>query len=225
MALQPALEGLVGLATDARLMRVSLRPYLPGSWDGLSIDHLTLGEERLDVRIERKRGKMNFWFRTKAKGPIAVSLQMLLPLGSVLRSRTVGRATTPLSGLVNAYADSPVVSFTLTGHEKGSVQYTEGVALEPGVVLPKQGFPSSGVRCLDERMDAGNYTLVLEGPDEQTCSVVLRDPAERIIQVRGAADWARQGERVLVTLDGQGPLQPTGYRRTRVSVELASKRQ
>lgn len=123
--------------------------------------------------------------------------------------------------MVCSYADSPVLSGTLRGSLKGSIQYSEGVALAPLVLLPRVGSPSQSVRCLEERIVGGAYELELEAPDGEGHTVVLLDPASRIISISGASRWHRAQDRVNIALDASGPLSVSGYRRSIVRAELA----
>ena len=220
MALQPALEGLAGISVDARLMRLILRPFLPATWDSLRIANIRVGETPVDFHLERKRGRMNFSLRTPDKAPLAVSLQVLLPLGSVVRLVHSGDRTTPVDRVVRSYEDSPTVAFTLKEDAKGSVEFLEGVSIEPLAVRPGPGSASVGLRCLEERIEGDDYELLLEAPAGREHGIVLRDPAGRIVAVKGASRCDRTGERVLVTLAKEEPLTAAAYGRSLVRVEL-----
>lgn len=220
MAIQPALEGLVGIAVDGRLMRLGLRPFLPATWDSLQVSNIRVGETPVDFHLERKRGRMNFSLRTPDKAPLAVSVQILLPLGSVVRTTHSGDRTTPVERTVRSYADSPTIAFTLKENARGFVEFTEGVSLESFTVHPAPGSASVGLRCLEERMEGDAYELLIEAPADRENVVALRDPGMRIIAVQGSSRWDRAGERVLVTLPRGEPHSSAGYGRSLVRVEL-----
>jgi glycogen debranching enzyme len=222
MVLQPALEGLAGICADARRMKLHLRPYLPASWNELTLERVSVGEAHVDASFERKPGKTTFSFHTDGKSPLAVTMQILLPLGTVVHSKTVDGKTTAMSVAIRTYADCPTISFTLKGALKGSIQYTDGVCLEPLAVHPKIGSMSSGVRCVEERTRDGRLELLLEGPDGRLCTAALRDPSRRVVAVEGAERWERNAERIVLTLNPQASLLATGYRRSVIRLQLTA---
>jgi glycogen debranching enzyme len=221
MIVQPVLEGLAGIAADARALRLNIRPYLPATWDFLRIDNIAVGETSVHLELQRLQGRIAFALRASTESPLAVHLQILLPLGSMVRSTTVAGRTTTLNLSVRSFADCPEIAFNVRGAVKGSIELVEGVALEPVPVHPRAGSASVSVRCLEERMVGDVYELLLEGRSDQDYEVVVQDPAQRIVSVRGAKAWTRTGERVTITLERVGDRSATGYHRSHLGFELA----
>ena len=56
MALQPAIEGMLGYEPDALKHQLSLKPWFPADWDTVSVKGIRLGDERISMEAGRHGG-------------------------------------------------------------------------------------------------------------------------------------------------------------------------
>ena len=67
MAIQPLLEGMIGLEVDAAKGVVKLDPQLPESWKRVSIRNVRVGKLKLHLKLEQKSGALHLTVRGPGK--------------------------------------------------------------------------------------------------------------------------------------------------------------
>ncbi|MGC9471525.1 MAG: amylo-alpha-1,6-glucosidase [Bacteroidales bacterium] len=74
MAIQPLLEGMLGLDPDAADHSLKFAPAFPPHWDTVSVKQIRVGAHRMDFRMEKEPGMITFHFTHK--GPRALHLDL-----------------------------------------------------------------------------------------------------------------------------------------------------
>ncbi|MFQ5793719.1 MAG: amylo-alpha-1,6-glucosidase [Candidatus Bipolaricaulia bacterium] len=177
MALQPAIEGLLGFRPDVPNHRLELSPHLPAGWEDVRVRNFPFGEERIDLTIDASLEMCRFSFRKSNEKPVQV---MFSPGWLGLRNvESVRIDDTEVDyELIETLSDRHVaVVFEL--HNEATVQVTYD--LEPQVVPPvpdpKPGDRSRGLRILDlEYPEPGIGKLQVEAPGgmEHTLEVLSK---------------------------------------------------
>jgi hypothetical protein len=203
MALQPLLEGMLGLRANALMKEVELRPWFPPDWNEARVENIRVGKSRLSFEMKKtRRGSPpeapashrsgwdaplahRFTFRAQGKN-VHVKFQPMLMLGTQVKEVRVGKKVVAKNKLVRSYADSPEVEFAIDASVTiVEILYSGGVGVVPPANNVRQGQSSEQLRILDERWDDGRYFLTVEGLSGQSYALQIIDPASSL---RSATD-------------------------------------
>lgn len=123
MAIQPILEGMLGLDIDALDARVSFRPYFPPDWNSAIVKNIPVGHRRLIFTMNREAGTTDFEFKIQAGKPLTVSFQPYLSLGTQILRMEINHLRTSLrKRKIFHYRDCPKVVFRLSKSTEYSIR-------------------------------------------------------------------------------------------------------
>jgi len=194
MVLQPALEGMLGLETDAGRNTVSLRPYVPPHWKRMDIRNIRCGKATIHVSIRQHPGRISYHV-TGTQGT-HLCIGPLLPSGAVITGIHIGSTSLrrPLP------TPAPEVRFTLRGRTTLTVVHRGGVALLPPAPTIEPGTTSRGLRILEETSDGTAYALEVEAPGAHSAALSIADPDNVLAETTDAAISSRERGVLSVTL-------------------------
>jgi glycogen debranching enzyme len=167
------LRGLLGVAPG------KLSPRLPASWDRLRVANLHDGGEVYDLDwVRRRAGKeiVETWTLTPRDALPATTVEPRLPLGA----KVVGRSSASWN--------------PRGGREPETVElrYRGGIDVVPVHEPLRLGERSSRLRILDERLEAGDYVVRIEGRRGRSYRLRVEGDASREIEVAipyGPGEW------------------------------------
>jgi glycogen debranching enzyme len=168
MVLSPALRGLLGLDFDAVHKTLRLAPHLPATWDRVRLHRVPFGDLRLEIEMVRNGGVL------------AISANASAPSTFCLTTQTSQRETR---------CEHPVRS-----HEQLTLPLP-GVEVELPEHLPEPGAATKHVKVVEEKADAHEFAIVLEGPAGTTQLLNVRRNRGNVTVEGGA----QSGSNVLVT--------------------------
>lgn len=153
MVLIPALRGMFGLSMDAATHTITIDPRLPAQWDRVTLHHLHLGDQLVDLQF--RRGPDGWEVRPQTRDHESVTLK-----SSVSGTR--------LNGDGSLKIPTPAVE---VGFDYGA----DGA-------LPLPGARTSMLKVLQQQEGAHTLTLLLEaqGGSTQTLFLRRRDPHMRL---------------------------------------------
>jgi glycogen debranching enzyme len=224
MVLQPLLEGMFGLKVDSLGRTLSFRPYFPPEWPTAEIKNIRVGNQAIELRMNREKGQTVFRFRSSTPRPINVQLQPYFPLGTRIDEILEGSKRSDKRTLIREYCDVPVVKFKLVNSAEVAFRHSGGVAVLPPIPILKKAQESSGLRTLEEKWTEREYILEVEGKAACRYSLLVFDYDQSIRSAQGAEMGRRSGEKLelLLTIDedkGSG-----SYGRKKVELILSRKR-
>jgi glycogen debranching enzyme len=202
MALQPLLEGMLGIEPDAIRRRLKIRPYFPPDWKKAEVLNVVVGRSTLDVRMSRDKGCTKYEFQLTEGKPMRISFQPYFSLGTNIQAVQIdARFLSGKTTFVKRYEDCPVVEFRVVSRAIVQCYHSGGVALVPPVPYPVPMQESQGLRVIDESREHTEYALTLEGMPGKTYSLDVVDPDTTIRSVRDGKVVKRVGERVTVAIE------------------------
>ena len=223
MILQPALEGMLGLKTDARASSIELRPYLPPQWKKFEVGNIRLGDCRVTVRVRRSTNETTFSFSvSSASGrkhwrAVQLTLQPVFPLGTQLHGICIDGKQEGRGRTVDNYQSCPTIRATMKSQLEVRFEHSHGVS----VVLPRPHFlsgeESKGLRIVGEEWSQDSYVLTIEGKAEEEYLLDVFDPSGSVKSVDGAVALARDGEYLTLSVSFLKST-VTGYARKEVKL-------
>ena len=225
MILQPALEGMLGLKTDARSHSIEMTPYLPPQWKEMDVRNIRLAEQRVTMKVKREIGETVFSFsvaslhKAKQSRTVRLILQPIFPLGTHLQQILIDGKLKGRGGTVDRYQSNPTIRANMKSHLEVRFKHSNGVSVVP----PKPQFvregESKGLRIVEERRNFNAYVLTLEGRAGEEYLVDVFDPSGNVKHIDGAVALARDGEHLTVSVRFPGTI-ATGYARREVSLSM-----
>ena len=200
MILQPALEGMLGLKTDARARSIEMRPYLPPQWKEMEISNIQLGDQRVRMRVKRTLGEtiFSFWtassHKSKHSQAVHLNLQPIFPLGTHLLEMRINGKLKGRGRIVDRPEFTPMIHTVMKSHLELRFKHCGGISVVPPRPHFIRGAESKGLRILEERWREDTYILTLDGKAGQEYLLDVFDPSERVKHIDGAVALVREGE-------------------------------
>ncbi|MFP4471151.1 MAG: MGH1-like glycoside hydrolase domain-containing protein [Bacteroidales bacterium] len=172
MALQPLIEGMLGLNPDAMGNSLTFAPALPAGWDHLTIDNIRTGNHSVNVEFSRRYDTYTYRFTKSSSEPLKIDFAPKLPDGTEIVSKKQ-------DGKLQRPGSRPSADFNFTLHDEAvlSFEVKNGIEAIPVVPEPKPGYESEGFRILDAMLDKHVYTINLQARTgaRETLSVYIND--------------------------------------------------
>ncbi|HEY6951837.1 MAG TPA: DUF4960 domain-containing protein [Bacteroidota bacterium] len=224
MAIQPILEGMLGLNIDTVNAAVSLRPYFPPNWDFTTVSNVRIGRRRLRVTMRRESGSTEFTFEISQGKPLTFSFRPYFALGTKIFKIEVNRSREPRRPVtIKQYGDCPIVVFKVSNKASVRFGHTGGVAVVPPVPRPLMMKRSQGLRLIREEWVRGKYVLTTEGQSGSTENLTVICEEDFINSDDGCFIEGRTGNCSTVRLSFPGL--PGSQRYERKTVALSTKLQ
>jgi hypothetical protein len=226
MALLPAIEGLLGLQTDAINNRIRVHPHLPGAWDTLTAQPVRVGPDAFKIAIERTDDSTRFVI-DRVAGSSAVQFELSLPFPrSVLvnldRDATSGVAIAEGERIVDHPSEKEAAVLATLTADTAIVVFRHSRyprVIEP-TPAPDPGAPTTGLRLIASEYRGDLLGVTVEGVPGRRYELSVSTPWP-IRAVRGVP-----GARVAVAGPGRSTIQFTIpgagdlYQRAELTLEL-----
>ena len=225
MALQPVIEGLLGLKIDAIKGIIEMRPYLPPHWPTLSVRGIRLGKMFLRMDIRRGNGETvySFYFhggneRSRGTRVPTLNFTPVLPLGTFIHEIWIGTKKRRVNFVVRDYRSLMPLNIRTDKRIKVRVVHNGGISVIPPVPNLRRGQESTGLRILDERWRANTYCLTVEGQKGREYLLDVKDYSSTIKRVEGAPVLSRDGDRLILVVQFKGNPDERAYERREIRI-------
>jgi glycogen debranching enzyme len=190
MALQPAIEGMLGYQPDALNHKLTLKPWFPADWDSVKVTGIRLGNEEISMEAGRhggmeagKQGFVNtFIFDKSGTDRLDVHFQPVFPPGSTIKKIRVNGLPAKDPGFRVTeqgwgFAD---FGFWLDSIATVEIYWEGGITALPVIYHPGPGDRSEGMRIINTSYSDKEYSITVEGlPSKQyELKVWAADPDE-----------------------------------------------
>ena len=194
MALEPAIEGMLGFRPDAVNHSLYLSPWFPMDWEKVDVNGLRIGNEIISMEAWRRggvvawrrggvvagrrgggeAGKLGedslfvsvYTFNKSSRERLDVHFQPILPPGSVVEKITVNGQPAREWGVRPSQQgwEIPEFGFWLDSTAVVEVTWHGGITALPLVSNPQPGDRSAGFRIISTSFADSSYTITLQGP-------------------------------------------------------------
>ncbi len=166
MILQPLLEGMLGIDADGGHHSLSLRPWFPANWSGVTVQHIRVGTSTVAFTLERSDGLTTLEFSLEGRSAVDIRLALRFPLGTYLDRVMVGRKRIAVESLLAQFGDAPTVGFRLTSTQRIEYHHRGGIGVLPDVSPLSSGSASLRPLVVEEQFIEGAYVLDVAFPIE-----------------------------------------------------------
>ncbi|MFO7617204.1 MAG: amylo-alpha-1,6-glucosidase [Bacteroidales bacterium] len=169
MVLQPAIDGMLGLKPDALNNEVSLSVNFPFDWDAVRVGNIRVGAHLFRLELTREPNRTDLVIKRIGDNPggvdgAALKVGLYIPLlkGAEVSEMIVnGIEINQLNYVLWQCGINWVDELTDEVHIE--VYHTGGVSVLPEVHHPRPGDASTGLKVISDRLEDGNYRVILEG--------------------------------------------------------------
>ena len=205
MVVSPVLRGLLGLEASGGGRLLTFAPQLPADWDRVAVSNVAVGEARVDLVLERRRGEetVTLTRRGSPAAPLRVRIAPSFPLDATVRSASVDGGALPTNAVRRGDGQRVEVELDATGTHRVVFRLDEGTGVYAPVEAARRGEESRGLRILRARAESGRLSLVLDGRAGRTYAVGVRGPRRPQAVAGVTVSAAPNGDsRLLVSFEG-----------------------
>ncbi|MFA7228948.1 MAG: hypothetical protein WC061_07930, partial [Melioribacteraceae bacterium] len=160
MVLQPVIEGLLGIETDALKYSLNLSPQIPADWNTLKVERIKLGETSVNIEMNRLNGKTIFNFSTNSVKPVNVNFSPAFALNTGFGSIKINGKLVTASQANNSSAN---LSFVLNKSAIVEIVHSNGISVLPHIESPRPNDVSKGFRILHDKIEGNDYIVEVQG--------------------------------------------------------------
>lgn len=164
MIVQPLLEGMLGIDADGGRHQLSLRPWFPADWSGVTVRGIKVGTSVVSFTMERTTTATTFEFTLEGRSAVDVRLALRFPLGTRVDDVMVGRKRVAVESILRTYGDAPTVGFRLASTMKLAYRHSGGIGIIHDMTPLQAGSTSRRPAIVDESFDGGTYSVRLGIP-------------------------------------------------------------
>ncbi|MCD4736068.1 MAG: hypothetical protein K8R53_08500, partial [Bacteroidales bacterium] len=154
MAIQPLIEGMLGIKPDAINKILEISPAVPADWDFYEVKNISIGQKLVNFKMKRKKNVLLYEYTSSNDDKIEIRFDPVLPKGTIIKKIIVNE---------ERYEGFPV-TFTLQKKARIELDYSGGISVLPYVPDPQPGDKAGGLRIISDRLDVGLYEIILEAP-------------------------------------------------------------
>lgn len=187
MAVQPLIEGMLGIEVDANLNTLALSPAVPVNWDHYKIENIKIGNNVLHYEMYRKDNEVAYLFNYTGDDELNIYFNPTYLEGASIQNIVFNNEPLSLKG------DDPYLAeLIITGHSILTITYQGGISVLPVIQDPKPGEKAAGVRVISATLKGDVYEILIEAPVYRAANFQLYSH-DKITAIKNATVKAEAG--------------------------------
>ena len=158
MAVQPLIEGMLGLEVDANLNTLKLSPAVPANWDYYKIENIHIGRNTLHYEMKRNGNKITYIFNYSGSDELKIYFSPKYLDGAIIRESIFNDQ--PLSWPI----ENGMIELKLKKPSKLTITYDGGISILPLIQNPQPGDKAAGTRIISATLKDKVYEILIEAP-------------------------------------------------------------
>jgi len=209
MIIQPAIEGMLGLKTDALLDELELAPRFPWRWENANVTSIRMNKTLVDMRMERSGTETNYLITSKGKSA-TVRFFPEFPLFTTISSVEINGKNVPYTTIERSESIClmPEEFRLKEGENRIVIRHSGGMAALSPVIHAVPGQDNSGVKVISQKADGGKLRIIVRGRPDSDYRIEIFS-AEEISDLKGAKVINRVG--MVSTIELKTPLSDDTY--------------
>lgn len=194
MILQSAIEGLLGLNSNALNNELTLSPRFPWDWNSAFVSNIRLNNTRISLKMEKGTSETTFIF-TRNGNSVKLDFSPSFPLFTEIKSVTINGRSVPFKILEQPESIRLLLDTIDFTDEKMtlSVFHEGGRAILAPTMYPVPGKETSGIKVLSQKRIGSNLLVIVEGKPGTTYQLKLFSH-DKIEEVAGGNISSGQGD-------------------------------
>ncbi len=183
MALQPALEGMLGLNADALNNELFLSPRLPADWDFIKVENIKTGNHFLNFRMTRTAEKIVYFLKHEGNSSLTVHFKPLFPSGTHISKVLINGEEIKFNIGEERQGAFIELNLNIVKNSQLEIFYKGGICVLPVKTNPKVGEYSNGFRILSTSFKDKVYKIRVQARSKQEETLQVYAPGENIESV------------------------------------------
>lgn len=197
MAIQPVIEGMLGISSDALNHSLTFTPRIPIEWNTCQVNNIKVGNNSIDFSMSKSDGKVSYLFTSKE--PVKIQFKPSFPCGAEIKEIKINGENNAINSETEKESVAVNTAFTTGKQTLVEITYKEGVAALPSIIYPEYEKPSSGFRILDQTLDDGVFDVQLQGRPGYSYSLKLYLP-DGYRKIEGATEIAKTSKNIYTAI-------------------------
>jgi glycogen debranching enzyme len=223
--LSSAVQGLLGLETEAQANRLKFSPHLPANWGSISVRNIKISGGNMEMTLTRVRTGLELEMENSGS-PVDLLWAPEIPFGAHLSGAELDGK--PVHALREEHAQDTHATLKFTvphGKSHCLIRYEGGVSLSVPPASPLLGEPSKQIKITSVAYNAASLVLDADVSRDALNSTIELRTDEKVLKVRGAkltlvSDGIYD---LLVDLPGNSTPAAGEYRHTEIVVDLLAR--
>jgi len=162
MAIQPLLEGMMGLDPDAAEHSLKFAPAFPPNWDTVRVEQIRVGAHRTDFRMEKKPGMITYYFTHKGPRVLHLDFSPGFPGNTKVMEVLVNGETVHTDTVSFPSGMRVNIPLKLRNRARVDIRYRNMAAVMAHLPEVAPGDSSGTFRIIDTEYMAGGMRVILE---------------------------------------------------------------
>ncbi|MCO6472768.1 MAG: hypothetical protein J5I57_03475 [Melioribacteraceae bacterium] len=185
MAVQPAIEGMLGLSPDAIIKKLSISPRIPFDWNFLNVSNIKFAEHSIDFNFQHSKNINRYKFSKKENVNIQISFTPVFPAGTKVEKVLIDGNEIEFNVFNKSQSVEINLSFDFGKQVEIEIHFQGGIGLLP--VIPKviPGRKTELVKIINSELIEDDFIISLEGKSKSDCELKLFSNFD-IVSIEGA---------------------------------------
>jgi hypothetical protein len=172
MILQPAIEGMLGLKTDALQNNLKLAPRFPWNWNSVHVSNIRMNKTLVDLKIEKSEHETTYYLTNKGN-PVSISFTFAFPFFTEVQSVEVNDKSVPFKVMHQSESIALLMNkFELKeGESKIVVKHHGGKAVLSPFIQPIPNQENTGLKVLSQKIDGQKLRIMVNGKPGKTYQI------------------------------------------------------
>ena len=178
MAVQPALEGMLGFRPYALEDSITLAPRLPEDWTRFNVGNLRCGSAVISAEMTRRKGEVR-WLLHSTR-PVKVVLSPSFAPGTRVMEVKVNGRPAEFSSMNEDEYIRLSLPVTVNGDSELVFSISDGITVLPKYRIASPGDPSRGAKILKQEYSGGHLKVTVEGYRGTADTILVYDRGQVI---------------------------------------------
>ncbi len=163
MAVQPAIEGMLGLAADAVNNKLSISPRFPFDWNYLDVSNIKFAEHSIDFKFERSKNINRYKFSKKENENIQMFFTPVFPAGTKVEKVLIDGNEVEFKIFNNSQSVEVNLAFEFGNQVETEIHVQGGIGLLPIVPKVIPGRKTESVKIISSELINDDFIISIEG--------------------------------------------------------------
>ena len=196
--MEPLTRGLLNLDVDAVHHKINFAPNIPANWDSLSVNNIKVGEDVVDLKILRAKGKLVLTAQNICGNDIEINFEPALGLGTKAESVKLDSSPLHFEEADESQAVIAKTDFKAKNNSSLEINYKSVPEIYVLPLKTYRGESNQSLKIIWESVAGGKLHIQVEGLSGKEYQIGVTN-AGKVSSVEGAKV---SGDRLNIKISG-----------------------
>lgn len=163
MVLQPIIEGMLGLKTDAINNSITFSPYFLPNWDSIVIKNIKIGQHKLNFKMIKNEFDTKYYFHHSGDSKLNINFSPIFSFGTYFENIFYNGKPIKLNKTSLRNGETIMINFEIDKEAEIEIKAKGGISVLPYIQRVKPNYDAKGFRFLKSSLNENNYIIEVEG--------------------------------------------------------------